>query len=236
MVLILDACKKHDTCGSSQPVSAYFTISEACSGCGNSTQHFIPYHTDTIFGNQATFDAVEDGAQYEWYIGAATYSTQSVTLSFANAPDGGVIPIQLIVNKTPDHVCHPLDDGIDTLTRYLYIDRHSRMVYGSWYGSYTDSPGVWSTVTISPQYNTYERDTFPRISGLYPYVDSMVNIGSQWDFRREMYWELAYGTFPDMSGVALVDSTDHNIEINYHWIPDSHVNQFKSRTFKGKRI
>ncbi len=147
-------CPNYDPCYNQKPATAAFKILETY---GAYNEFWQDYETDTIIGGYTKFTAdfdLED-AQYEWIIGAGTYTTRSVNLSFPIVADRTTIPITLIVKKQPNKQCNPSDDGIDTLTKNICIRNVSLVMPGrdtiKFRGSYKDSPR--DTFTISSFYD-----------------------------------------------------------------------------------
>ncbi|HHB77964.1 MAG TPA: hypothetical protein ENK85_01870, partial [Saprospiraceae bacterium] len=115
-------CKDPDPCEEATEVTADFTIME--NGYPNNLSGgldtlFKPFDTDTVRRTRIIFSALEEDAEYTWIIGAETLHTRVVQRS--GFPKGETIPITLIVKKTPNAMCFPNDDGIDTLVRYMHV-------------------------------------------------------------------------------------------------------------------
>jgi hypothetical protein len=129
-------CKNYDPCWEGE-VKASFTIMEQFSGNYTPIRYFVPYDTDTINQYLVEFAAPEGFNKYTWLIGSEVLNQQVVYRN--NFPRGQTTPITLIVERTPNNICFPNDDGIDTLVRYMYrtLDRCEQLVDGWYIGSYT---------------------------------------------------------------------------------------------------
>ena len=78
--------------------------------------------TDTIYANRNVhFFAKEANAEYTWIIGAEEVHEREFYRYFDASLIGQTLEMKLIVNKPPNLICLPNDDGKDTLTRYLTI-------------------------------------------------------------------------------------------------------------------
>ena len=142
-----------DPCAGKKPVSAAFEIIEP----PGDSPYWVKYDADTILSQDAIFKAIERNADsYEWEIGADILTTRDVVRQ--SFPRGETIAIRLIVHKKPDSVCFPTDDGIDTVTRYLYvvpiIDGQNREYFspmeGKFLGKYDDTPDESQTIKVNP--------------------------------------------------------------------------------------
>ncbi len=120
------SCKKDkitppapDPCIGLQEVSADFLMEEMTSFNENLS---IFTDTDTIYSEKPVrFTAKEENAEYTWYIGTEVLHTRSVTRFFSNALEGQTLPITLVVKKAANTSCFPLDDGYDSIVKYLSV-------------------------------------------------------------------------------------------------------------------
>jgi len=127
--LLLISCKKEQPvmnplnqgCDCAKEVNADFLMEEMA------TPIDWPYEpqltdSDTVYANtNIHFYAKEAGAEYTWIIGAEEVHEREFYRYFSAALIGQTLEMKLIVNKTPNLICLPNDDGKDTLTRYLTI-------------------------------------------------------------------------------------------------------------------
>jgi hypothetical protein len=147
--LLLVSCKKEQqpnmktTCELSKPIKASFIMGYKVEidSCDNtsSNDYFILEDTDTCFGGLITFRStvcIYDSLR--WIIGnnPSQFTTKEFSLFFTEEFEGVTIPITLIAKKSPNKICNPTDDGVDTLVRYLHIKTHnsSHTFYGKFIG------------------------------------------------------------------------------------------------------
>lgn len=106
-------------CDCAKEVSADFLMEEM----STFNLQFTKYtDTDTIYANRNVhFFAKEANAEYTWIIGAEEVHEREFYRYFDAALIGQTLEMKLIVNKPPNLICLPNDDGKDTLTRYLTI-------------------------------------------------------------------------------------------------------------------
>lgn len=211
-------------CAGQEEVKADFTI---CEENGLMPIDWKFYDTDTLWNNGARFTANINGAEYEWKIGSETIKEKSFLIT--NFPLDTWITVSLIVKKTPNKLCFPYDDGLDTLTRkFIVVNGTSRkpLVYGKWFGFNSDNPIDTFTVEFNygniPDYGNqfYVKNlnrncnTIPLFEG-YPiiYFEKYVLGFRQIYFGHNIF--AAYGCLRPM-GFALVDDLNHDkITINY---------------------
>ncbi len=128
-IVSLVACKKEQAelagfnrnCSCAEEVSADFLMEEYTTPNVN----FAKYtNTDTIFKNKnVRFTALEDSASYTWYIGTEVIHEKTVSRYFSDVWVGQDIPITLVVNKKPNTICLPNDDGVDSVTKVMYVSQ-----------------------------------------------------------------------------------------------------------------
>lgn len=108
----------NEQCDCAEEVSANFIIEELSS----TTMYGFYTETDTSFKNKnIRFTALQDDAEYTWYIGTEVLTDQSFLRYFDNSTAGTDIPVSLVVRKTPNNVCFPNDDGYDSITKVVSI-------------------------------------------------------------------------------------------------------------------
>ena len=139
-VLVFSSCKKHEQpeltevnedCDCASEVSADFEILEL-----EELPQFDPVgtDTDTIFLDaNVLFRAKENGAEYTWYIGSEVLNTQEVGRSFPLAYADQSITVSLVVRKTANTICFPMDDGYDSISRTFYVQNYNASDYTSTY-------------------------------------------------------------------------------------------------------
>ncbi|RFC54163.1 hypothetical protein [Brumimicrobium aurantiacum] len=134
-LLALFACKKEqpeilnaeDPCDCASEVSADFVIEEYTGPISN-----IYVETDTsLHDSNVQFRALEDNAEYTWYIGIEEFDTKSISRYFSDQWIGHDIPITLVVKKEPNKTCLPNDDGYDSITKTFHVSKYP-IYNGTW--------------------------------------------------------------------------------------------------------
>ncbi|PKR79721.1 hypothetical protein CW751_13430 [Brumimicrobium salinarum] len=127
-LLALFACKKEqpeilnaeDPCDCASEVSADFEIREALNN-GAPSINMYTVTDDILAYKTAYFKAKEADAEYTWYIGADIETDRETAKFFPGQWAGSVIPITLVVEKEPNTICFPNDDGYDSITKYMGV-------------------------------------------------------------------------------------------------------------------
>jgi hypothetical protein len=127
LAITLLACRKiqpdfdvaaTDPCACASEVSADFEIWEGSSQVPNPRQTL----TDTTYKDKVVeFRALEEDAEYTWYIGIDVETEQITWKTFPDQWAGSDIPITLVVKKDPNNTCFPEDDGYDSITKTFHI-------------------------------------------------------------------------------------------------------------------
>lgn len=126
LLIVLFACRKEqpemnaaaDPCACASEVTADFEIWEGSSQVPNPRQTL----TDTVYKDKTVeFRALEQDAEYTWYIGVQTFNTQVASRYFSDTWAGSDIPITLVVKKQPNNACFPDDDGYDSIIKTFHI-------------------------------------------------------------------------------------------------------------------
>jgi len=98
------------------------------------------FTSDSIYRNNETyFTSKYNYTSYEWrIIGDPNWkkTTKSFSIRFANP---GLVNMMLIGKRTPNTLCLPNDDGIDTITKELTV-LDSAIIYGKYYGYEVSNP------------------------------------------------------------------------------------------------
>lgn len=174
-------CKNYDPCWEGE-VKASFKILDVLpfSYIYWTDQDFFWEHSDsdTIHSRYVEFEAPEGMDKYTWIIGSEVLHDRVV--SRGEFPRNESIPITLIVEKTPNSICFPNDDGIDTLVRNIYYQSGScnySKVYGSYKGHFLRNPNEEFIVTYEACKPYTLGDTayeHPRIAGLFKVCQDVV--------------------------------------------------------------
>ena len=129
LTFVVFACRKRqpdmtpllEDCSCANEVSADFFIEEAHAYNNNVLKKFTV--TDSIFGGKVVrFRALEEGAEYTWYLGQETeVGSSEVVKTFPGSYIGQSLPVTLVVRKKPNYICFPNDDGYDSITKYVTV-------------------------------------------------------------------------------------------------------------------
>ncbi|MBS1553793.1 MAG: hypothetical protein JSU09_02605 [Bacteroidetes bacterium] len=142
----LEGCgDEPDPCKGLKPVYADFKFQDKFSGIDSL------FTIDTVlmeafqgaYYKRLIFTASESDAKYNWLVGEniKTFTEQTFFLDFTQPY--GSIETKLTVNKAPNKSCFPSDDGIDSVTKRLYLLEKSNFKYafeGTFTGHLTTSP------------------------------------------------------------------------------------------------
>ena len=132
-------CENYDPCYGKKPVTADFIFGETTAGRNPINGVDYPMCEDTIFdaggitslgdvyGVRLKFNATENGAKYNWKLGSETITDREFERTFGETAPAGVYKATLIVDKTPDAACFPLDDGKDTITKKFTLMPHYQL-------------------------------------------------------------------------------------------------------------
>ncbi len=130
LLITISSCRKeqpamnklNENCDCAKVVSANFLLEEMTS---NNPDLATYTDTDTIFYNKSVrFLALEESAEYTWYIGSEILNEKEVFRYFNSSLIGQNIPISLVVKKKPNTICLPLDDGYDSVTRHFHVNNN----------------------------------------------------------------------------------------------------------------
>jgi hypothetical protein len=120
-------CDNYDPCWNKQPVTGDFEISQQ-------PVTFYPdyigdWHPDLKFFRgligfrPVNFIEGDTSVKYTWLLGSEVVHDYYLERDFSDTEQSGEnnIRITLIVEKEPDLDCFPLDDGKDTITKYIQL-------------------------------------------------------------------------------------------------------------------
>jgi hypothetical protein len=129
LLVVVWACRKEkpafdlsdkDPCSCASEVSADFDIFElittAVSAPGN-----VAVLTDHITTGSKRFAAKLENANYRWYIGSEILNDQVIQRSFGPQSVSTDISVSLVVQKEPNKICFPNDDGYDSITKTFHV-------------------------------------------------------------------------------------------------------------------
>jgi hypothetical protein len=139
LVLGLVSCKKEqptmadglENCDCASEVSANFLMEEMATPIGWPHGEELT-DTDTAYaGGNIHFKALEPDADYTWIIGAEEIHEREFYRYFGTNLAGQTLEMKLIVNKKPNLLCLPNDDGKDTVVRYLTLVSQPLDIYST---------------------------------------------------------------------------------------------------------
>jgi len=64
---------------------------------------------------------MDSTANYTWYIGTEVLTERSFVRNFDASLIGQTLPMHLVVKKNPNLICHPNDEGYDSITKYITV-------------------------------------------------------------------------------------------------------------------
>ncbi|MEQ8360286.1 MAG: hypothetical protein RH860_12415 [Cytophagales bacterium] len=143
-------CPNYDPCFEKSPVKADFTISGALSNVLPYVDSFV---VDTAFhGGQLKFEAVDKEADYyKWYLGTEIVEgpNEHTVFRTINNLSKGIYTAALMLQKSPDSVCFPFDDGIDSTNQiFTKVDICDLAVVNKFKGVYESNPEDSITLEI----------------------------------------------------------------------------------------
>jgi hypothetical protein len=122
-------CDSYDPCWDKKPVSADFEMSNKRAV---DFPHYIgQWHPDLKYARgrlefrPSQYAEDDTTAKYTWLLGSEVIDEYSFIRNFVDTEETreNNIPITLIVEKKPDLDCFPLDDGKDTVVKYIqFVD------------------------------------------------------------------------------------------------------------------
>lgn len=176
--------------------------------------------------------------EVEWIIGTDPthrYGKQIYVQFFSNDVKGSTIPITCIVRKTPNLLCYPDDDGVDTIVRNVYFDTAAPNHSGHFLGHNQDeSPSDTFEVWIKPPtFSPYIAPPNEDIVGLpkgchyscgdYPFIERIAGVhrlsmfcgdasvdGTFWDCPNS-------GTCPHVKGIIEYSADYDTVKITYNY-------------------
>ncbi|MDD2982007.1 MAG: hypothetical protein PHQ74_01340 [Crocinitomicaceae bacterium] len=246
--MFLVGCKKEQPqmselnkgCDCAKEVSAEFLMEEMAEFPGASSNKFTS--TDTIFKNKnVQFRAMEEDAEYTWYIGQEVLTTQEVIRYFNASLAGQNIPISLVVKKKPNNICLPLDDGYDSITKTLTVtqyinDTGTDFEFGSIEASYrVKSEHLPDSFDIKI-YLTKES-----VVNSYLHIENYDGYGTICDNHNNV-WKANYRQiyFLNAGVCDLINGDFHNrmdgvFEMNINFYYQGHP-EYKVRKYLGRRL
>ncbi len=133
-------CPNYDPCHDKVETTAYFTIAQALGPIGPNASVFIT--DDVVTGGTLKFSALpQEGAIYTWILGIDTIvGGPEITTTLGSLPNG-TYPNSLIVNRAPDTLCFPLDEGTAQFIRsFIKITSCEMAILGRFRGVFNSQP------------------------------------------------------------------------------------------------
>jgi hypothetical protein len=102
------------------------------------------YETDECLSvhNDVRITALwQNASSYKWILGVDTFYTQQHVFAVPAIYDGQSLPIKLIVSDTPESICFPNDDGVDTVMKYIHVRTYCEAdIWGTYRGAWDSAP------------------------------------------------------------------------------------------------
>ncbi|MDD2983311.1 MAG: hypothetical protein PHQ74_07980 [Crocinitomicaceae bacterium] len=241
------------TCELSKPIKASFIMGYKVEidSCDNtsSNDYSILEDSDTCRGGLITFRSttcIYDSLR--WIVGnhPDQFTTKEFSLSFNAQFAGMSIPITLIAKRSPNTICYPNDDGIDTLVRYLYVKPFdSAHIYAGKFLGYNVEDGASDLfeieLTSSSNFNAVTFINLPR--GANPPFGFGSLYNSQQAYKRFYFcrsFDFGGHGLNNIIGVVKYNSNYDSVRIEYSYSidpekPNRGSNSIK-KTFLGTRI
>ena len=153
-------CKTDDApqnpCANEHSTSAAFKVEEVYYFIPESdSKYWINYLTDTLAnggtGMFSTVDPLVDSCI--WIIGAGVYHEKITKIDFSTqlkTTPSFTLPVTCITFRQPNKMCFPNDDGIDTISRNVFVTNFcNSLVNGKYQGHLSSNPSDTFTVTIN---------------------------------------------------------------------------------------
>lgn len=245
-------CGNYNPCLSVKPVSADFIMGAMVSSNFKIKEYNLPYIEDSIFSQGGDlkdlflyFKANETGAKYKWLLGAEVITDSVFVRDFRGVPEGEY-SITLIIEKKPNTICFPNDDGKDTLTKSFWIlPVYQTPIVGKYkvlFEGFTDS----SIVQIKP-WKSKDNIKWPVLDSISKNHLSFINFDNSMD-TIESYKIISRSLWTGSNIYFVLDETPEtnatwfttsngNIRIlNNNQIIGSYSYLRKQRKFKGRRL
>ena len=159
-------CKdKVDPCKDLHPITASFKTRENVAVSDYMKNYFLDIPCDTIIENGEFTAAEENATSYTWKVGSGVYQGKKLSLGFGNVVPGTLIPVKLIVRKTPITSCFPNDDGIDSVTKNIRITRGLKEGGSLGFFRATYEMPDYDDPSKTIQFGTYQEENYEIVRG-----------------------------------------------------------------------
>jgi hypothetical protein len=271
------SCKKEqpamrsleEDCSCAKEVSAAFTMGQYTNApfsdefIETDTIHFYMNYID---GNSANFYLsstvvsfianIENAISYKWQVGnnSSQQTSRSFSLTFGDTI--GTILVTLIVQAKPNLICHPNDDGFDTIKKYLTLKHFKDFpLKGKYEGYNTLNPNSKYVVEIDTFKNPDQGYAYGYgIKGIIPELDNFMRFSSDYrtysfggivdatpDFQDWTYTLYKYNLNDNEFTPIVYDRKTKTIRIKYSIkktedFPNGAEQYFERITFTGTKI
>ncbi|MEZ4775013.1 MAG: hypothetical protein R3D00_17650 [Bacteroidia bacterium] len=220
-------CPNYNPCMEEVPLNADFVMEESFS-----SDIALPLQ-DTMYKlSQLLLTAVQEMESYEWIIGTDTNhrKTPSVVIEFGYPY--GPIPITLI-GKRKSSACFPGDDGIDTVTKTVYVvDLFDLPLWGKYRGQTTSRVVDSFTVELAVEWDTFMARNIAVMNNFFPDCHTRnFRVGATgFDLYATEGWDCEHYT---VTGTGKLSPSKDTLDVYfYRAIGNSYVQD----TFTGIRI
>ncbi len=204
----------------------------------NDTDTLIEFFEFCFSTKEVVFHANQEDATYHWVIGADHYYSQDVNIVFGAEFEDQNIPITLIVEREPNNICFPNDNGIDTVVvNVVPKSRCEASFFGKFRGAWDDNPLDSFTIEFGPVESKFSPCSNLFIVGAKPNMPDTCFQGNWYGVHNYVLINapttLCYGPI----GVVSIESTLHNIIFDYSINVTNSTNEFREdHIFRGHLI
>jgi hypothetical protein len=225
-------CDNYDPCYEIKPVTSSFIISEllpfAYTRWENEGFFWEQRNSDTVYSRNLEFEAPEGMDKYTWIIGTEILHDRIVVRK--NFPPNEIIPITLIVERTPNRECFPNDDGIDSLVRNLLFEQDYYVLSprGKYKGHFLRSPNDDFTINFEwkPPFTLGDTSLtqYARIGGLFKGCQDVVFLTGYLKSKGFLLFETGNLTQggglcgSPMGKISLSGVNDEKVRIEFRYI------------------
>jgi hypothetical protein len=168
LVLSCSRCKEEDCTDSTNPdCPNYVAPVDPCAGKTEVSADFIIEErigpgefreANAVTGCEACVvrvRALNPNLNYTWQIGTDVFTDSVALFGFREEHIGNSYPVTLIVNGPIDSNCHPNDNGMDTITKYISVHHgYDKSLEGNWRIAWDSPPldsfDVYIEITEGP--------------------------------------------------------------------------------------
>jgi hypothetical protein len=265
-------CPNYDSCLTKKPVTADFWFGIVFREDFKHLVNGQEYRTDDsifncggkdsmgyTYGVRLTFIPTEKNAKYTWKLGSEIITDRVFSRSFEDAIGPQRIPVTLIIEKEPNRICFPNDDGKDTVTKYVELREQWDFPIMGKFKVLFDGAKDSSFIEVRPweAYNNCSNCRVIFTNLKHPYNMTLINFKNNQDTLRSPYstW---YSTgnrlifednlkTPGGGGVGEINNhemklnADGTVEAKYtKYVPNPNPNPYKyyhqTVSFKGRKI